>query len=178
MSIGYAEHLVENLTKLGESNQGLRLQPFELLDIAKCIQELLDSQPTGYVCPFCGTTDPEKHRCPDCKERTCSCEDEAGHENCPNANITVESFKRAIDMALSGQKPYGKLPSGLNREEFRYFCLGVITEEDFTTGKQEEPIGSHSRLITTQRYLTEHGRRKIEAVKVVLGDWPDPFMRR
>lgn len=169
MSIGYAEHLVENLTKLGESNQGLRLQPFELLDIAKCIQELLDSQPTGYVCPFCGTTDPEKHRCPDCKERTCSCEDEAGHENCPNANITVESFKRAIDVALTGVKP-----NGLTREELRFLCLGVIGDDDFEKGTPHlKSFDSHGTVMT-QMYITDGGRRKIEAVKAVLGDWPDP----
>ena len=146
----------------------------ELLDIAKCIQELLDAQSAQYVCSFCGTTDPERHRCPDCKDRPCTCEDEQGHENCPGADITIESFKKAIDVALSGLKPHGKLPSGLNREELRYFCLGVITEEDFTKGTPHLARYDSHNMIMTNRYITEFGHQKIETVKSELGDWPDP----
>jgi len=173
VSIGYAEHLVENMTKLGEGNQGITLQPFEFLDIAKCIQELLDALSAGYVCPFCGTTDPKVHRCPDCKDRPCTCEDGQGHENCPGVYITIESFKRALDVALSGEKP-----SGLTREELRFLCLGVITEDDFVKGTPHlAEFDSHGTMMT-RRYITEAGRQKIEAVKHALGDWPDLFTQR
>ena len=169
MSIGYAKHLVENMTMLGENNQGITLQPFELLDISRCIQELLDSQSAGYVCTFCGTTDPEKHRCPDYKDRPCTCEDELGHENCPGADITIESFKRALDSALTGEHP-----DGLTREELRAYCLGVITEEDFEKGMPYlGTFDSHGSMMS-QMYITNAGRKKIEAVKTALGDWPDP----
>ena len=174
MSIGYAEHLVEYMTSFGKNEQKLTLQPFELLDIAKCIQELIDALSASQVCPFCGTTDPEKHRCPDCKDIPCTCEDRSGHRHCPGSGIDIERFKKAIDVALSGHRPQGKMPSGLNREELRYFCLGVITEDDFEKGMPYcGTFDSHGSMLT-QMYITDRGRAKVAAVRSVLGDWPNP----
>ena len=88
--------------------------------------------------------------------------------------ILIENLMRALDVALSGRVPHGKLPRGLNREEMRFFCLGIITEEDFKKGTPH--LGSYTGhgTMMTNMYLTDDGRRKIEAAKAELGEWPDP----
>lgn len=83
--------------------------------------------------------------------------------------ITTKDFKKALDLAISR-----RAPSGLSREEIRFFCLGVISEDDFTRGiPRFAPFDSHGSMMT-QMCLTEEGRQKIDAAKEELGDWPDP----